>query len=250
MTIKFSTLLFVTFFIFSISLKSQCKETVTKESNVSISALPNETISQSFKTTCSGVLSYVKMTHLVTVADKTTTVSVEDEQGNVLASLDEQTVIAGENTYDFETQGVNLEANTTYIFRIKVIYGAAPMKLSGTNTDFYPKGNLFLNDKAYIGFDLVNWEVSLINGMGILDYLSEIKPYSIAPNPSKNGVFKVELRDNVKLNYKIFSVSGKKVLSGTLTDINNTINTKLSKGLYLLKFKINEKQFSEKLIIN
>lgn len=250
MTNKLSTLLFIPFFIFSISLKSQCKETVTKESNVSISALPNETIGQSFKTTCSGVLSYVKMTHLVTVVDKTTTVSVEDEQGNVLASLDEQTVVAGENTYNFEAQNINLEANTTYIFRIKVIYGSDPMKLSGTNTNFYPKGNLFLNDNAYTDLDLVNWEVSLKDGMSTFDYLSEIKPYSIAPNPSKNGVFKVELRDSVKLNYKIFSVSGKKVLSGTLTDTNNTINSKLSKGLYLLKFKINGKQFSEKLIIN
>lgn len=249
MTKSLYTLFFVSFLLFSISLKSQCAETVTKETAVSFMALPNETIGQSFKTTCSGILSSVKMTHLVAIPNKTTTVLVEDEQGNVLATLDEQTVVAGENTYDFELQKVKLEANTTYLFRIKVIYGDNPMKISGTNTDFYPKGNLFLNNNAYAQFDLVNWEVKLINDMGTYDYVGNLRPYKIAPNPSKNGIFKIKLKDGVKSNFEVYSVNGKKVISGTLDKKDNIIETGLPKGIYLLNISINNKMFSEKLII-
>lgn len=243
------TLFFVSFFLFSISLKSQCAETVTKETTVSFSALPNETIAQSFKTTCAGVLSSVKMTHLVSIPNKTTTVLVEDAQGNALATLNEQTVVKGENIYDFELQKVKLEANTTYLFRIKVIYGDSPMKISGINTDFYPKGNLFLNNNAYAQYDLVNWEVKLINDMGTYDYIGNLRPYQIAPNPSKNGIFEIKLRDGIKSNFEIYSVNGKKIISRILDKKNNVIDTGLPKGIYILKMNINGKVFSEKLII-
>ncbi len=73
---------------------------------------------------------------------------------------------------------------------------------------------------------------------------------SIYPNPSKNGIFTVSFQQQPKLNYNLYDISGKQLLKNKTVLPNEKIDlSKLSSGIYIIKFNTKNKQVIKKLII-
>ena len=73
----------------------------------------------------------------------------------------------------------------------------------------------------------------------------------IYPNPS-NGIFKIESMFDTNINIDITDLLGKKVIQSKILNkgINQLDASNLSKGVYLIKLKIEENTYTERLIIN
>ena len=71
--------------------------------------------------------------------------------------------------------------------------------------------------------------------------------FQIYPNPVKNNILNVRTTKNV--NYIIYDVLGKKVLSGNLSANNNKINiSAINKGVYILQLKTSTGSITKKVV--
>lgn len=82
--------------------------------------------------------------------------------------------------------------------------------------------------------------------------INEAKIFSVYPNPATNGVFMLAFKGmsitDTQLN--IYNMAGQKVYSTKLMKSNTTINTGLSRGMYFVKVKLNDKDYTQKVIVN
>lgn len=73
----------------------------------------------------------------------------------------------------------------------------------------------------------------------------------IFPNPTANEINIITNSNLLPFEYELVDVTGKKVLSGNLIDINTTINTShLSNGMYLLSTRNHQNTSNHKIIVN
>ncbi|WP_288955129.1 T9SS type A sorting domain-containing protein [uncultured Polaribacter sp.] len=100
-------------------------------------------------------------------------------------------------------------------------------------------------------FNSFSLEVKDANTLSTSLELSLENLLSIYPNPAKENL-QIEMKNSQKIDeVQIFSVVGKRVLKINVNTDKTLLNTsKLSKGIYILKAKVNNKIISKKLIIN
>lgn len=80
------------------------------------------------------------------------------------------------------------------------------------------------------------------------DVLSNL--ISLYPNPS-NGIVFIKNSERVDLQYEVYSMTGKKVKSGKISnDLDYIDLSTVSQGVYLLKGYLGQSQFHQKILIN
>ena len=81
------------------------------------------------------------------------------------------------------------------------------------------------------------------------DSFSIDRELALYPNPSK-VVFKINSKFDTKLDYKIYSITGKFIKKGTFNNDNDTLDlTALSTGIYIFEGLIANNSFTKKLIL-
>jgi endonuclease I/chitodextrinase len=79
------------------------------------------------------------------------------------------------------------------------------------------------------------------------DYL--IDGITFYPNPTNGNIIYIKTKENITVN--VYNVIGQVVQTAKITERNNSIDiSNLSKGVFILKMKINKSTFSKKLIKN
>lgn len=95
------------------------------------------------------------------------------------------------------------------------------------------------------------WLVKIDNVLDVEDYLISNSEFNIYPNPN-NGNFKLSIDNlyiNNKLEFEITDILGKTLIKGNIENVNNEINTNLSKGIYFFKLKSNNNINVKKILI-
>lgn len=69
----------------------------------------------------------------------------------------------------------------------------------------------------------------------------------VFPNPTSNRIFITGLKANTRI--EVFSIEGRMIKSYNLNN-NDYIDLELSSGMYLLNFKLNNKQIVKKIVVN
>ncbi|MCD4793696.1 MAG: T9SS type A sorting domain-containing protein [Bacteroidales bacterium] len=77
--------------------------------------------------------------------------------------------------------------------------------------------------------------------------VNDIK-FEIYPNPAKDFI-RINTGSQDIISYKIFDISGKQLSSGNLPESQTIDISRFSKGLYFIELEVNNKSFTEKLII-
>ena len=114
------------------------------------------------------------------------------------------------------------------------------IQISGTYTLTYTN--------ACGAITLQNYQVTVIpTGLSSLEISRKINIY---PNPSRDGIFKIESSEGLEnLNVSIFNLQGAQVFSQTNIVNGVSINTGLHSGVYILKLGINNNSVFRKLVI-
>ncbi|GAA3650953.1 T9SS type A sorting domain-containing protein [Flavivirga jejuensis] len=107
------------------------------------------------------------------------------------------------------------------------------------DTDQNPTG------PADIGRELFGVDTSLLTTLSASEFELD-SSLSIYPNPSTN-LLNVKTTLEGEINYTIYNIAGKKVLSGTIE--NDVINHNLTIGLYLLKLDNGSNSVSKKIVV-
>ena len=93
-------------------------------------------------------------------------------------------------------------------------------------------------------------EYNIVMGEGIVDITENFgNNLSIYPNPSNTGIFNIEGNKNINNSeITIFDITGKLVYQNKYSNIVNL--SKLNKGAYKLQVVLDDKKFSQTIIIN
>jgi hypothetical protein len=86
---------------------------------------------------------------------------------------------------------------------------------------------------------------------GAINAVNDVKKsqFNVYPNPT-NGVFTVELDDNVKYDVTVSNVLGQTVYTTSTTSMNTIIDlSSFEKGIYTIELKNNTSTYTEKVII-
>ncbi len=111
-------------------------------------------------------------------------------------------------------------------------------------------GSQFSTPDYQLGYGIPNLMSALSNALSINNF-EKTNTISIYPNPAKNFVYvKIPINEN-KLTITFFNVLGKQVLQRSINSTNNQIDiSALSKGIYIINAKSNNKAKSFKFIKN
>ncbi|MCL6294642.1 S8 family serine peptidase [Jejuia spongiicola] len=111
-------------------------------------------------------------------------------------------------------------------------------------------GSQFSTPDYQLGYGIPNLKSALSNALSINNF-EKTNTISIYPNPAKTFVYvKVPINEN-KLTITFFNVLGKQVLQRSINSTNNQIDiSALSKGIYIINAKSNNKAKSFKFIKN
>jgi len=141
---------------------------------------------------------------------------------------------------------------------------------NNTNLDYYTGGDspgyafyamnnpnltcIEVDDAAWSTTNWMNIDVTstFVNNQVECDALSTddevLQNVSIYPNPVKSKLY---VQAEVKVDYKLFSITGKLVLKGKINKIYQSIDvSKINKGMYFIKLEIENKNLTKKIIIN
>lgn len=142
-----------------------------------------------------------------------------------------------EYTLTFETNGGNAINLTTVAYENPIIPPVNPTKLGYDFAGWYinPELTILFNFDAGITADTTiyaKWSVSTL-GLNDLGYKDSV--FIISPNPCRD-LLKIQSFNQNSYSYKLFDMTGKKVLSGNSNDITKSgIDTSsLKKGVYML----------------
>ncbi len=111
-------------------------------------------------------------------------------------------------------------------------------------------GSQFSTPDYQLGYGIPNLMSALSNALSINNF-EKTNTISIYPNPAKTFVYvKIPINEN-KLTITFFNVLGKQVLQRSINSTNNQIDiSALSKGIYIINAKSNNKAKSFKFIKN
>ena len=98
-----------------------------------------------------------------------------------------------------------------------------------------------------------NQAIIIKEGSGILssDSISKETTFSVYPNPSNNGIFKLSVVNEKKVSLQVFDLSGRLIIEKNDLKNNDIINlSHYSKGVYIARLSSETKNNSLKLVIN
>lgn len=98
-----------------------------------------------------------------------------------------------------------------------------------------------------------NQAIIIKEGSGILssDSISKETTFSVYPNPSNNGIFKLSVVNEKKVSLQVFDLSGRLIIEKNDLKNNDIINlSQYSKGVYIARLSSETKNNSLKLVIN
>lgn len=177
------------------------------------------------------------------------------------------------NAINFNVQKVNTNARLTWSTpnNENVLYFRIERKTQG-QTEFqmlatvYPISDMGFKSYNYTDIDagkseeIVFYRIAIVNKIGteektktkFVDFSGKERQnqISIWPNPAKEMVNITVLTEGQK-QYKIYTINGKALLSGTYTDLGNIqVSTKeLQTGLYIISVKGDFGTYTEKIIV-
>ncbi len=98
-------------------------------------------------------------------------------------------------------------------------------------------GNFVSNSNVYLNHTTA----------GVID--TQLSKLTLYPNPSKNGLFKLQGENNTILKASIYNTNGQKIKECNLT--NGLLNlTNLKSGVYFISFYDKDKTITQKVVIN
>jgi hypothetical protein len=220
--------------LFSIFAHSQCtiQYITTSPTFINVVSTP---LAQSFVAECTGDMEYFE---LIAFEPGTVPASFFNiYNGNTVTgtpiysqSYPEIVVTQAEDPITFHITGtVPLIVSNQYTFEF--IYSNVPLLYEFNGT--YGGGNLWAAGTSYPDQDFL-FSISILNSLGINnnDPPASIKLF---PNPSNNFISISGLKD--KEEYNIYSVTGKKILSGSIFNNDKIDIQMLTHGLYFLNFE-------------
>ncbi len=98
-----------------------------------------------------------------------------------------------------------------------------------------------------------NQAIIIKEGFGILssDVILKESSFSVYPNPSNNGIFKLSVVNENKVTIQVFDISGRLITEKNDLNNNDEINlSQYASGVYIARFSTDTKNNTLKLVIN
>ncbi len=178
-------------------------------------------------------------------------------KGNATQPSHKPDVVAqGEASYIITENDVIATANGTSFSSpilaggIVCLWQALPNK---TNAEIMQlvreSGSQYTAPDYFLGYGIPNLQSALNMGLSVED--NENNDLNIFPNPTKGMIYISLPSDSTVLSAKIFNVLGEEINTFIISNSNNSIDvSRLSNGLYILKFETNKTSKLFKIIKN
>jgi hypothetical protein len=147
-----------------------------------------------------------------------------------------------------ETQWNNLTLDVSFSNNSNFILapglnGSFTKDFSDDDLDLFIVGTNGAANKAEVGFVRI-YTVAMTTTMSVTD--NTIDTFGVYPNPARDMLYVPNELSNSSV--EIFNIQGQLVHSDT--KLSSTINVShLSRGMYIMKFQLNNKQYTQKLIL-
>jgi len=153
--------------------------------------------------------------------------------------------IGGQSQYRYTLAGEGyLSQNSFYEF-----FGLA----NATEVDYVKVTWTATGESEIINNIAANQAITIKEGSGVLSSVNNLKDttFSIYPNPSANGIFKISVANQEIVSLQVFDISGRLITKKIDLKNNDQINlSQYQKGVYIARFSSETKNEVLKLIID
>ena len=153
--------------------------------------------------------------------------------------------INGQSQYRYTLAGEGyLSQNSFYEF-----FGLA----NATEVDYVKVTWTATGESEIINNIAANQAITIKEGSGVLSSVNNLKDttFSIYPNPSANGIFKISVANQEIVSLQVFDISGRLITKKINLKNNDQINlSQYQKGVYIARFSSETKNEVLKLIID
>ena len=153
--------------------------------------------------------------------------------------------VGGQSQYRFTLAGEGyLSQNSFYEF-----FGLG----NATQVDYIKVTWSATGETEIINNVIANQAIIIKEGSGILssDGIFKESSFSVYPNPSNNGIFKLSVVNENKVSLQVFDISGRLIIEKNDLKNNDEINlSQYASGVYIARFTSGTKNNTLKLVIN